>query len=302
MSMMKNLLPSTLLGIVLGVGTTTAVLTYHKLQQPHPTRVLVMQAQPRQTPCQQKKASHGKNQAPRTHGQKHHAKVRMPRQTAAIQLNHESLTLRELASLVGGYTGENFIFMDELGEHLHVQLATHHPMTVSELRGAFTTVLRRNDLVEIPSGQVKVIVQGRRDESGALHLVGEPMPQRAPAAPRDVQTEAAAKAPRAVEAHKISRDHMDHALATLVDNTSAKAIPTLKGEEFYGLKLFAIPSNSPLSALGLRNGDVLRSVNGEEIDSLSEASKLFRDLKGDTAAQLGIQRRGNEVLMRYQVK
>ncbi len=43
---------------------------------------------------------------------------------------------------------------------------------------------------------------------------------------------------------------------------SARVIPTTDG----GLKIFGVKDGSPYTTLGIRNGDVLRSVNGQPVD------------------------------------
>lgn len=56
---------------------------------------------------------------------------------------------------------------------------------------------------------------------------------------------------------------------------SARAVPYFKEGEVLGIRLFAINSESPLSALGLRNGDIITKIDGKPSKDPSYFSKSF---------------------------
>ena len=57
-----------------------------------------------------------------------------------------------------------------------------------------------------------------------------------------------------------------------------------------------------LAAIGIRSGDVIKSINGKAIDSPNKALSLFEQLKGSSAINLEIERRGQPKQLNYGIK
>jgi general secretion pathway protein C len=103
--------------------------------------------------------------------------------------------------------------------------------------------------------------------------------------------------------YEISRDLINSKLGDLATLANeAKAIPNMKNGEFNGFKLYAIRSTSVFSQIGMKNGDILQTVNGEKIDSLEKAMGLLSTLNSASSVQIGLQRRGQSVNMDYSIK
>jgi general secretion pathway protein C len=103
--------------------------------------------------------------------------------------------------------------------------------------------------------------------------------------------------------YEISRDLINSKLSDLATLTNeAKAIPNMKNGEFNGFKLYAIRSTSLFSQIGMKNGDILQTVNGEKVDSLEKAMGLLGTLGSASNIQIGMQRRGQDVKMDYSIK
>ena len=103
--------------------------------------------------------------------------------------------------------------------------------------------------------------------------------------------------------YEISRDLINSKLSDLATLTNeAKAIPNMKNGEFNGFKLYAIRSTSIFSQIGMKNGDILQTVNGEKVDSLEKAMGLLGTLGSASSIQIGMQRRGQDVKMDYSIK
>jgi general secretion pathway protein C len=103
--------------------------------------------------------------------------------------------------------------------------------------------------------------------------------------------------------YEISRDLINSKLSDLAALTNeAKAIPNMKNGEFNGFKLYAIRSTSLFSQIGMKNGDILQTVNGEKVDSLEKAMGLLGTLGSASSIQIGMQRRGQDVKMDYSIK
>ncbi len=69
-----------------------------------------------------------------------------------------------------------------------------------------------------------------------------------------------------------------------------------------GLALSAIKPNSIFRRMGLRNGDVLKSVDGQQIRSVDDALKLYESLKSADNVTVELQRRGADRTINYNIR
>ena len=69
-----------------------------------------------------------------------------------------------------------------------------------------------------------------------------------------------------------------------------------------GLALSQIKPNSIFRRMGLRNGDVLKSVDGQAIHSVDDALKLYESLKSADSVSVVLQRRGTERTINYNIR
>jgi general secretion pathway protein C len=69
-----------------------------------------------------------------------------------------------------------------------------------------------------------------------------------------------------------------------------------------GLSMSNIKPNSIFRRMGLRNGDILKSVDGQEIQSVDDALKLYDSLKSANKVSVQIQRRGTERTIEYNIR
>jgi general secretion pathway protein C len=84
--------------------------------------------------------------------------------------------------------------------------------------------------------------------------------------------------------------------------TQARAVPYFKDGVSVGLRLFAIKSDSMYEKLGLRNGDILKSVNGNSLGDLTQAMKLFETLKQERNIAVKIERAMEDKEFRYEIR
>lgn len=82
----------------------------------------------------------------------------------------------------------------------------------------------------------------------------------------------------------------------------ARAVPYFKDGQSVGLRLFAIRPDSLYSKIGLRNGDILMSINGKSLADLSEAIKLFETMKQERSFTLVLERNRETSEFRYEVR
>jgi general secretion pathway protein C len=69
-----------------------------------------------------------------------------------------------------------------------------------------------------------------------------------------------------------------------------------------GLSLSNIKPNSIFRRMGLRNGDVLKSVDGQQIRSVDDALKLYESLKTSDSVNVELQRRGSDRTINYNIR
>lgn len=100
----------------------------------------------------------------------------------------------------------------------------------------------------------------------------------------------------------ITREARDLALSNLmVFASAARAVPTNLGDGVVGYRLFGIRNGSVLAALGLRNGDFLRSINGRPLSTPQEALAAYSGLRGASVWVLRVQRGGADTSLDVRV-
>lgn len=104
--------------------------------------------------------------------------------------------------------------------------------------------------------------------------------------------------------YQVERRILEQYLGNLEGLASmARAIPHKGADgEIDGYRLSGIRRNSPLSQLGIKNGDVIQSVNGTNIGNMGEAMTVFNSLSSQSHFTFDVTRRGQKQAMEYDVK
>lgn len=93
---------------------------------------------------------------------------------------------------------------------------------------------------------------------------------------------------------EISREDVDKQLSNLSAlATQARVIPNFKDGKANGFKIFSIRPGSIYQKLGLKNGDVIRKINGYEMDSPEKALEIYAKLKESPRIEVELERRGS---------
>ncbi len=82
----------------------------------------------------------------------------------------------------------------------------------------------------------------------------------------------------------------------------ARVIPHYRQGKPKGFKMVGVRPNSLYTHLGLRSGDILKAVNGEEVSSPTKALELYEKLKTSDSVTLEIERRGRQTTFEYNIK
>ncbi len=84
--------------------------------------------------------------------------------------------------------------------------------------------------------------------------------------------------------------------------TEIKIQPHMEDGQPAGLALSNIKPNSIFRRMGLRNGDVLKNVDGQEISSVDDALRLYENMKSASDVSVQIQRRGRDRTINYNIR
>ena len=145
------------------------------------------------------------------------------------------------------------------------------------------------------------------DDSTAASIFGPPeklqdgaAPKKAPAAGDTTPTgEKVAQ----VGENKFVDDQgeIDAALSSLDQlYTQIRAVPNFEGGKVQGMKILSIKPGSIFAKLGLRRGDVLDQINGQQID-IKNGFQLFNQLKEQKQFTLGLKRDGKTTSYEYEI-
>jgi type II secretion system protein C len=101
----------------------------------------------------------------------------------------------------------------------------------------------------------------------------------------------------------VEESEVDQALANLpLLVTQARAVEFYQEGKSIGLRLFAIKSGSLFEKIGLRNGDILHSINGENLSDLGKALGLFEKLKKERNIRVEVTRNRQFQVFNYQIR
>jgi len=93
--------------------------------------------------------------------------------------------------------------------------------------------------------------------------------------------------------YEVPRATIDRILATPDTYArQARIVPAMRNGQPDGFRLYAITAGSLWSAIGLQNGDTIRSINGHDLSTPDKALELYRKLKDATELKILVVRRG----------
>lgn len=84
--------------------------------------------------------------------------------------------------------------------------------------------------------------------------------------------------------------------------SSARIVPSYENGSPSGFKIFRIKPDSFYNKLGLRNGDVIKKINGFDINSTEKALQMFQILRTEKSLSIELARRGQNMTMDYTIR
>lgn len=84
--------------------------------------------------------------------------------------------------------------------------------------------------------------------------------------------------------------------------TQMRAIPNLAGNQTDGFRLSEIQGGSIFQQMGLQNGDVVTSINGQPLNDPTQAIALFNSLRDASNISMEVERGGQPVSLTYDIR
>jgi general secretion pathway protein C len=191
-------------------------------------------------------------------------------------------------------------------------------------------VVREAKVVEVTRNRVVLDNRGRRQElfsfeksdaaspppsepaarqSGAPRRPPFPLesqPQESPPTPPPEEERGAAEAEIERVSENMWRINRDD-LVEQLDNfgqmmKEARLTPHFAGGQPDGFMITNLPSDSFLGRMGLRNGDIMKGVNGQKFGSLEEFFQAYQQLQTEPMLQLEVERSNRTETLTYEIR
>jgi general secretion pathway protein C len=214
---------------------------------------------------------------------------------------HTSLRVKLLGTLVAGLPEWSIASIQDV-----VTLKTQTYMVGDTIQTA--------TILEIERSRVIIKNNNRREFIDATSGDGSSMPPPVVAAPVMSAPAANSGAPPSValgagikaiseNEYEVPRAEIDKTLSNLNDVAmQARIVPAFKDGVAQGFKLFSIRPDSIYTKIGVQNGDVLKRINGYDLNSPEKALEIYSKLKEASRIDIEIERNGAAVRKTYNVR
>jgi general secretion pathway protein C len=101
----------------------------------------------------------------------------------------------------------------------------------------------------------------------------------------------------------VDRSEVDNALENMSQLfTQIRAVPHFEGGESTGFRLFAIRRGSLFDKIGLKNGDIIRNINGQPMNDPTKALALLEELRNVSDLTVQVTRNRQDKTLSYSVQ
>ena len=143
-----------------------------------------------------------------------------------------------------------------------------------EVKGATVLAIYRNKVIMDVNGQEQMLViEETKTKSTALSKKTLPSSSKRPAVPRSSGITSIMK-------------NLDQYIG------SARVVPYFKGGEPYGFRVSNLKEGSMAYDLGVRSGDIIRSVNGIPIRTPEDAFNVYQEMQNESLVEVELERKG----------
>ena len=159
-------------------------------------------------------------------------------------------------------------------------------------------------LLEIQRNRIVISRNGTREEIELGAQETAQVSQRIPVPPRPVSppplTETAPPAPSTFVIDRQTVDAATQDMNKLL--TQARLVPNFTGGVADGFRIFSIVPESLFEKVGLRNGDIIHSINGVEMKDPEKAFQIYQLLKDNDRFVIDLIRAGQNLSLNYEVR
>lgn len=186
-----------------------------------------------------------------------------------------------------------------------VTLKTQTYMVGDKIQTAEVLEIERTRVIVLNNNRREFIDNTAGDGAGAPPVMAQPVasaPAANTGAPPSVALGNGIKATSENE-YEVPRAEIDKTLANLNDVAmQARIVPAFKDGVAQGFKLFSIRPDSIYTKIGIQNGDVLKRINGYDLNSPEKALEVYSKLKESARIDIEIERNGASVRKTYNVR
>ena len=155
-------------------------------------------------------------------------------------------------------------------------------------------ILRERVVISV-NGKDEFLSMEKLEQVGGIRPVAAKAPFSRPAA--------FSKLPARTQRISLRRGMINDAMNDVSKLMTQIAIkPHIEDGQPAGLAMTNIKPNSIFRRMGLRNGDILKGVDGQQIRSVDDALKLYDSLKSAENVNVQIQRRGRDRNINYHIR
>jgi len=206
------------------------------------------------------------------------------------------LRVKLLGTLVASDKLWSFASVQDMGT-----LRSQTYMVGDRIQGAEVILIERERVIILNNSRKEFIDNQPGDGSGAMPTYPPPPPMASAPPPGNGMSSGI----RAMgeNDYEVPRSEIDRTLANLNDVAmQARIVPAFKDGQAQGFKLFSIRPDSIYSKIGVQNGDVIKRINGFEMNSPEKALEVYSKLKEASRIEIELERNGSTVRKNYTIR
>jgi general secretion pathway protein C len=210
-------------------------------------------------------------------------------QTDISELNETNLKLK-LWGTVSGEGEKTYAVIEDQQKRLQNLYREN-----DSVMGATVKRILREKVILTVGGKDEVLAMEKTGSGKFSAKTSSPRPSRASAVSRYSTSQA--------QQISLARQTVDEAmndLNGLMDQ--AKIRPHFRNGKPDGLTISRIKRDSIFTQLGLRSGDIITGVDGQDIESVDDALKFYNQLKSSSSVTLQVRRRGRPKQIEYTIE
>lgn len=82
----------------------------------------------------------------------------------------------------------------------------------------------------------------------------------------------------------------------------SKIIPEIRGNRIVGFKVTEVADNTIMKKMGIQQNDVVRSVNGQALDSIERSTQIWEEMKKATEIHMLVERNGADQTLSFYIR